>query len=265
MAPEPEPHPSPGERGRLHADTAGAGPRVALVHGFTQTARCWGPLATDLAADHHVASVDAPGHGLSADVRADLWSSAALVADVLGRGTLIGYSMGGRIALHAALAHPEAVEHLVLISATGGIEDPDERRARREADESLARQIEEVGVETFLDEWLALPLFAGLATPDLDLEERLTNTVDGLASSLRLAGTGTQEPLWDQLGDLEMPVLVVAGERDRKFVAAAQRLAAGIGPRASLAVVPSAGHSTHREAAAATISVIRSWLGEAAG
>jgi len=135
----------------------------------------------------------------------------------------------------------------VLISATAGIDDPAERAARRRSDETLADRIEDEGLEPFLRWWLTQPLFATLPSEAADLDGRLGGTATGLASSLRLAGTGTQEPLWDRLDRLSMPVLVVAGELDAKYVQLAERLAAGIGSSARLAVIPGAGHACHLE------------------
>ncbi len=243
----------------LAVETDGAGRRLVLVHGFTQTGRCWGPLAADLAADHEVVRVDAPGHGRSAAARADLPATADLLA-ALGPATFLGYSMGGRMCLESALRHPEAVEALVLISATAGIDDDDERAARRASDEALARRIEAEGVDPFLEDWLALPLFAGLPPHARCIDERRTNTAAGLASSLRLAGTGTQAPSWDHLGALSMPVLVVAGAHDARFTALARRLAEAIGDNATLVVVPDAGHTTQLEAPDAFSAALRPWL-----
>lgn len=247
----------------LHVEVLGGDPsaaRVVLVHGFTQTARCWGPFAEDLARDHRVVAVDAPGHGRSARVRAGLADGAALLGEAGGRATYVGYSMGGRLALHLALARPDLVGRLVLIGATGGIDDPDARRARRRSDEALAARLDAEGLQGFIDDWLAQPLFAGLG-PDRDHRaERLTNTAEGLASSLRLAGTGTQQPLWDRLGELTMPVLVLAGVDDPKFSALAGRLARSIGPGATVALVPRAGHSVHLENPLDTAAILRRWL-----
>ena len=243
----------------LAAETEGSGRRLVLVHGFTQTSRCWGSPAADLAADHEVVRVDAPGHGRSAAVRADLSTTADLLTP-LGPATFVGYSMGGRMCLELALRHPGAVEALVLISATAGIDDADERLARRASDETIAQGLEADGVDAFLDRWLSLPLFAGLPRAAHHIDERRTNTPAGLASSLRLAGTGTQAPSWDRLHMLAMPVLVVAGENDTKFTALARRLADAIGTNAVLAVIPGAGHTTHLEAPDAVLAVLRPWL-----
>jgi len=194
----------------LHVERQGAGPRVVLVHGFTQTGRSWGPIATDLGHDHEVVLVDAPGHGGSAAVRAGLTAGAALLGAAGGRATYVGYSMGGRLALHLALDRPDDVEALVLLGATAGIEDEEERAARRRSDEVWAGELEREGIDLFLRRWLAQPLFAGLPAAAADLGDRRRNTVDGLASSLRLAGTGSQVPRWDELPRLRMPVLVLA-------------------------------------------------------
>jgi 2-succinyl-6-hydroxy-2,4-cyclohexadiene-1-carboxylate synthase len=237
--------------------------RFVLAHGFTQSARSWTtferllesrlPEATTIA-------VDLPGHGDAeppADL--DLWSSADLLADQGGPGVYVGYSMGGRVALHTALAHPAVVERLVLIGATAGIDDPDERAARRAADERLADHIEAIGVSTFIDEWLANPLFAGLTDATAQRADRLRNSPARLAASLRATGTGTQTPLWDRLGEIECPVLVLVGEHDAKFTELGRRLVDGLA-QADLVVVPGAGHSVHLEQPDATVDAIVAWL-----
>lgn len=248
--------------GPLHAEVVGppGGNRLVLVHGFTQTGRCWGAFADDLVRDHELVLVDAPGHGGSTGVVAGLPDGALLLGDAGGPATYVGYSMGGRLALHLALARPDLVQRLVLIGATGGVDDDTERAARRAADDALADHVLEVGVAAFLDEWLAQPLFAGLTPAAAAREERLVNTADGLASSLRLAGTGTQEPLWDRLAAIDVPVLVLAGVDDAKFSAIAGRLARSIGPNATVALVPRAGHTAQLENPADTASIIRRWL-----
>ena len=233
--------------------------RIVLIHGFTQTAACWAPIDEALA-DHQVVALDAPGHGTSSAQRLDLADGARALAERGGRGTYLGYSMGGRFSLHAALARPDLVERLILVSATAGIDDESERDARRAADDALAEHLLAVGVPTFVDEWLALPLFAGLPPERAHRRARLANTADGLASSLRLAGTGTQAPLWGRLGELAMPVLVVAGADDPKYLALAERLTAGIGSSAELAVVARAGHTVHLEQPAAFLAVLEPWL-----
>ena len=244
----------------LHAVVEGSGPRLVLVHGFAQTQACWGEVAPALAADHEVVRVDAPGHGGSAGIEADLTATADLLAEVGGPATYVGYSMGGRTVLHLALARPDVVRGLVLVGATAGIDDPIEREARQVADDALAVAIEVDGVDAFLDRWLALPLFAGLDERTSFRAERSTNTAAGLASSLRLAGTGAQEPLWDRLPSITDPVLVVAGADDERFTALGRRIADGIGANATFSSVPGVGHSAHLEQPDAFLAVVHPWL-----
>jgi 2-succinyl-6-hydroxy-2,4-cyclohexadiene-1-carboxylate synthase len=244
----------------LFAEVDGRGPRLVLVHGFTQTRRSWGPVADDLAADHQVVRVDAPGHGRSAAVAVDMAEGGRLLGEVGGRAVYLGYSMGARLGLHLALARPDRVTALVLVGGTAGIEDPRARRVRRRDDEALATELEQVGVPEFVRRWLARPLFAGLDGAAAGVEARLENTVAGLASSLRLAGTGAQESLWARLGELEMPVLAVVGERDEAFRARAEAMAAAVGANAEVAVVPGAGHAAHSEAPEEFVAVVRRFL-----
>ena len=246
----------------LHAVVSGRGPRIVLVHGFTQNRDCWGPLLDVLVADHEVCRIDAPGHGRSSAFHAGLRTGARLIADQGGTATYLGYSMGARFLLHLALANPELVEQLVLIGGTAGIDDPPERAERQRQDEAMAARVERDGVEAFVDAWLAQPLFAGLG-PDVQFREaRAESTVEGLAESLRQAGTGVQDPLWGRLHRLEMPVLVTAGELDEKFTALAHRLAESIGDNATVAIIPDAGHAAHLEQPDRFLAVLRSWLAE---
>lgn len=246
--------------GPLGAERFGGGDdRMVFVHGFTQTGRSWLPVATAFARDHEVLLVDAPGHGGSAAVRADLRRTADLLGQTAGEATYVGYSMGGRMCLHLALTHPHLVHRLVLVSATAGIAEDAERAARRDADDALAASIEADGLEPFLDRWLAQPLFAGMEPTAAERADRLRNTPEGLASSLRMAGTGTQDPLWGRLRELMMPVLVLAGDRDTKFIDIGRQLAGGI-PRATFATVPGAGHAAHLEQPSVTASIIAEFV-----
>jgi len=243
---------------------------VVLLHGFTQTGRSWLPVVD---ATQHLAPglrfvlPDAPGHGLSAPIVAGLWESADLLAAVVPEtADWGGYSMGGRMALHVALAHPSKVRRLVLISTTAGIEGPLERLARQRADEALADRAEAEGTERFLEQWLSQPLFSTLAPEQAGLGARRENAAAGLASSLRYAGTGAQEPLWDRLAELrqrEVPVLVMAGALDSKYSRLAHRLARAIGPTASLEIVAGAGHACHLERPAEVGAALAAFCTEA--
>lgn len=246
----------------LYVEQLGRGDaRVVLVHGFTQTGRVWLPLAVELAAlGLKVVLPDLPGHGGSTDVRANLWDTARLLADTCGQGVYVGYSLGGRACLHVALRRPEVLRGLVLISTTAGLDTPAERAERRAADGELATLIERDGVASFLDRWLAQPLFARLPKDGAHVAERHRNSAEGLATSLRWAGTGTQEPLWDRLWAIEVPVLVMAGAEDERFVVAAERLAASIGDNARLQIVPEAGHALHLEQPDRFVLTLLDWL-----
>jgi 2-succinyl-6-hydroxy-2,4-cyclohexadiene-1-carboxylate synthase len=233
--------------------------RVVLLHGFTQTRDCWGPVASGLAAAHEVVALDLPGHGSRSDAAVDLAAGAPVLADAGGTGTWLGYSLGARWALGVALADPAVVRSLVLVGGTAGIADAAERARRRAEDEARAAQLEEVGVDAFVQEWVHLPLFAGVPEERRCVEARRSNTVAGLASSLRLTGQGAVAPMWDRLGAIRVPVLVVAGAEDRTYAALGERLVAAL-PSATLAVVPGAGHAAHLEQPEAFLDVVLPWL-----
>lgn len=236
---------------------------VALVHGFAQTGGCFGPFGAAIEAEHPVQRVDQPGHGGSLrHLQADLDEGADLLAATVGRAVLVGYSMGARLALTTAVSHPDRVRALVLIGGTAGIEDPRERAARRDEDEGRAQRLEAIGLDAFLEEWLAMPMFAGLPRWARFDEERRSNTVEGLAASLRRAGTGSMSPLWDHLAELRCPVLCVTGSRDERYGALADRLVAGVAGPARHAVVEGAGHAAHLEQPEATAEPVLAFLRE---
>jgi 2-succinyl-6-hydroxy-2,4-cyclohexadiene-1-carboxylate synthase len=234
--------------------------RLAFIHGFTQTARSWEPVAAAFADRYEAVLLDAPGHGAASQQRLDLDQGATALARAGGRATYVGYSMGGRLALHIALDHPHVVDRLVLVSATPGIVDADDRARRRAEDEQRARTIEEAGVDAFVDAWLSLPMFAGIPDDPGAVAERKRNTASGLASSLRLAGTGTQRPLWARLGELAVPVLLVAGGDDPKFARIARAMHGAI-PTSTLRIVAGAGHAVPLERPDALIDVLDRFLG----
>jgi 2-succinyl-6-hydroxy-2,4-cyclohexadiene-1-carboxylate synthase len=198
----------------------GSGPALVWLHGFTQTRNSARRFRSILTKDYEVLTLDLPGHGTAARVSASLEATAALVGEALEgrRVDLGGYSMGGRVALLVALAHPELVGRLVVVSATAGIPDPAQRAARRRRDEDLAERIERVGADAFLDEWLAQPLFASLAPDPLERAAR-SHDAAGLADSLRRCGTGNQPWLGEALRGVAAETLVLAGALDDKFVA----------------------------------------------
>jgi 2-succinyl-6-hydroxy-2,4-cyclohexadiene-1-carboxylate synthase len=255
----------------LHADKTGDGERVVLVHGFTQTGRSWEAVRALLAVDREVVTLDLPGHGHSVGVDVDdLDDAGRLVVACGGRASYVGYSLGGRVCLALALDQPHLVSALVLVSATAGIEDVQERAARRRGDDQLADRLDPpaargggLEVEQFMSAWLSQPLFGRLAPGDTGMAARLENTAAGLAASLRAAGTGTMAPVWDRLGELTMPTLVVAGAEDEKFAALASRLAGAIGANAELALVAGCGHAVPLEAPAEFARLVGDFLAKA--
>jgi 2-succinyl-6-hydroxy-2,4-cyclohexadiene-1-carboxylate synthase len=214
---------------------------LIFVPGFTQTARSWAPVLDRLAPRTDLVALDVPSTLGFAE-------TAAALGGAGGPGDYVGYSMGGRLCLRLALDRPDLVRRLVLLSATPGIDAPAERAARLDADERLASSIEHEGADAFLRRWVAQPMFASLPAAAAGLAERRRgHTVGTLTHALRRLGQGAQEPLWGRLAELEIPVTIMAGELDHKYVAIGRRMAHAIGPSARLAVIDGAGHAAHLE------------------
>lgn len=225
---------------------SGDGNNLCLLHGFTQTHKSWEILRTTLDKTNTTIAPDLPGHGDSLDGAISISQMADQIVMAITKPTVfVGYSFGARLALHIALQHPAQTRALVLVSATAGIEDAKTRQDRVRADESLAQRIIEIGVEAFVDEWLSRDLFASLTPQNNQRSLRLNNTAEGLAASLRYAGTGCQESLWEKLGEIKCPTLILAGEKDAKFLALAHRLHAEI-EQSELHILD-ARHSVHIE------------------
>jgi 2-succinyl-6-hydroxy-2,4-cyclohexadiene-1-carboxylate synthase len=170
---------------------------------------------------------------------------------------LCGYSFGGRIAQELALAAPHRVTRLVLVATTAGIDEAADRAQRRAADEAMAADMERGTIEQWADRWQAQPLFAGtgLEAARAWREDLLRNDPRALAEALRALGTGSMQPRWAQLPALTMPVTLVVGSRDTKFLGFAQRYAALL-PHARVVQVPGAGHGLPREAPAALAAAL---------
>lgn len=237
----------------------GTGPPLLLLHGFTGRGTAWGSHATALARAFRVITVDLPGHGRSARADPDRLTverTADDLATILHRaGTVpadvLGYSLGARIALRLAVAHPPVVGRIVLESPSAGLPTAAERAARLRADEALATRIERDGTAAFVDEWERQPVFASHALlPPARAARlramRLANDPRGLAASLRGAGQGAMEPLFDRLAAIAAPTLVIAGALDERGSSRADELARRI-PGARLEILAHAGHTPHDE------------------
>lgn len=234
---------------------------IVLLHGFAGTGHAWDPVREQLdPARYRSLAPDLRGHGSRATLRPV--SFAGCVRDVLAGApdesfTLAGYSLGGRVALHVALAAPERVARLVLVATSAGIEHPGERAERATADEALAARAERMDSEEFTRVWQAQPIFAHTppaAAAAWSADLRRTSPRD-LAAVLRGIGTGAMKPLWSRLDELAMPCDVVVGERDRKFVKLGERLVAAL-PAGRLHVVAGAGHGLPREAPGPLVGVL---------
>lgn len=231
---------------------------LVLLHGFTNSGASWDGVVAELPERYRPIAPDLRGHGAAGDRRPV--SLPAVIADVAALADdfeLAGYSMGGRLALHVALALPGRVRRLTLIGASPGLADDDERAERRRTDERLAAEIEQMTIAQFAERWAKTPVLAG-QPPEVQAAvaaQRLRNTPAGLAAALRGLGTGALPSLWDRLADLRLPVELVVGERDAKFRTTAERMASAL-PDARLHVVAGTGHAVHLEAPEAVAAII---------
>ena len=249
-------------------------PTLVMLHGFTGSAAGWGLHLDTLAAyGLRVIAFDLPGHGQSdapkdprrysiEHCRQDILAALQQLGVSKGQAILLGYSMGGRIALYTAFA--SFFRALILESASPGLADPGEREQRRLSDETLAASIERDGVPAFIERWENLPLFASQKTLPWDCREklhqqRLQNSATGLTQSLRGVGTGVQPSLHAQLPILNIPVLLIAGELDAKFTTIARHMAQAL-PQSQLHIIPAAGHTVHLERPQAFASLVGNFI-----
>jgi 2-succinyl-6-hydroxy-2,4-cyclohexadiene-1-carboxylate synthase len=226
-------------------------PEVVFLPGFMQHADSWSPIAAAVAERYPVKVLDF-----------EKWTYEERLAEIRADGAVVvGYSMGGRLALHAALRSSFA--GLVVVGASAGIEDPDDRRRRREADSELADWIETHSIDEVVARWERNPVFA-TQSPELVAAQRpgrLAHSPADLARLLRSAGQGVLEPVWDRLGSLEMPVLALAGENDLAYREAAEGIASVV-PRGRAEVIRGAGHAAHLEAPEAVRDAVLRFVGE---
>ena len=239
---------------------------VLVLHGFTGSAETMDAVVQPIAQTKFVLAPDLIGHGRSdAPAIVDPYRAESLVGQLTavagmvdGPIDVVGYSMGARAALSLAVARPQVVRRLVLISGTAGIEAPEDRALRRTADEALAEALLRDGVEAFADRWEALPLWETLSSrPDsvasTSRRVRRGQRAIGLANSLLGFGTGVMPSLWPDLVDITAPTLLVVGAHDAKYCEVASAMAGEL-PQSRVAVVPDAGHAVHLEAPEAVVA-----------
>jgi 2-succinyl-6-hydroxy-2,4-cyclohexadiene-1-carboxylate synthase len=243
-------------------------PTLLLLHGFTGSRDAWADFVPSLEPHGTVLAVDLPGHGSNPGPLSVEATAETLAAGLEGRrATVLGYSLGARIALRLAIAHPGVVDRLILESPSAGIANEDKREARRHEDEQLAAEIERDGIEAFVDRWERNPIFAthgdlDAAVADRQRHIRLAQDARSLAGSLRLAGQGAMTPLHARLGDVTAKTLVIAGALDPARPRA-EEVAARI-PNARLEIVERAGHTPHLERPEAFASLVLDFLQEPA-
>lgn len=264
-----------GQRWFVRASGTPDRPALLLLHGFTGSHASWVRFQERWSEKYFVLVPDLPGHGntptpedphdLSMEATADRLA-ALLDQHSLEKAAVIGYSMGGRLALHMAHRHGKRLSGLVLESASPGLRNPDERRDRSRRDRTLADAIDEKGLTWFVPHWSEQPLFRDQPRWLVDEENaiRASHTAHGLAQSLRGAGTGEQESLWESLPDLVMPVLLVAGRNDKKFAAIAETMAERM-PNAAWVLVDQAGHTVHGEEPERFYDIVNRFLSDLPG
>lgn len=259
----------------LHRHTYGAPeqPTLCFLHGFMGSSADWAPIVRALEDDVHGLTIDLPGHGQSLGQPKEAYSvtgateavGEVLDAEGVDTCTLVGYSMGGRVALSLALRHPSRVDRLVLESASPGLRTDAERTERREVDAERAARIED-DLEAFLTNWYRQPLFASLARHDLVDEmvrRRSENDPRELSRALRGMSPGRQASFWDRLDEIDGPTLVLAGALDDKYTAITEEAAARI-EAARRVVIPEAGHNVHAERPAAFLNALERFLSDTA-
>ncbi|MBK3496113.1 2-succinyl-6-hydroxy-2,4-cyclohexadiene-1-carboxylate synthase [Viridibacillus sp. YIM B01967] len=233
---------------------------VVLLHGFTGSSATWNKVMHLLGEQVRIIAIDLMGHGYTDSPKNvahySMEKQVAVLHELLIQRnvdvfTLVGYSMGGRVALAYALQYPDTVEQLILESASPGLQMADERAARAKADNVLADRLESEGIQAFVDYWESIPLFATQKSLPLDAQkeiraERLSQNARGLANSLRGMSTGQQNSYWDELTSFVKPVILVTGELDEKFQEKAADMKKSL-PNCTHIIVPKVGHAIHVE------------------
>lgn len=245
---------------RYQVTRTGTGTALILLHGFTGSSVDWSLLVPYFAQQYQVITIDFLGHGeTDSPTDAMRYALKHLRRDLItiiqdcttSPAHLLGYSMGGRIALYLAVNHTNMFRSLILESASPGIADEEDRIARKESDDDLADRIEQGGITAFVDEWEEIPLWDSQRhLPEAVRRQvriqRLQNNPIGLGNSLRGYGTGVQPSLWDKLGTLTLPTLLIAGALDKGYTAAAQLMNEQL-PTNRMRIIPRAGHNVHLE------------------
>ncbi|MBJ8186234.1 2-succinyl-6-hydroxy-2, 4-cyclohexadiene-1-carboxylate synthase [Bacillus mycoides] len=254
-------------------EVAGSGEPLLLLHGFTGSMETWRSFIPSWSEQFQVILVDLVGHGKTESpedvTHYDIQNVALQMKELLNHlhienAHVLGYSMGGRLAITMACLYPEYVRSLLLENCTAGLESEEERKERKEKDERLADKIEQEGIRNFVSMWENIPLFEtqqrlAQNVKEAVRKERLANNPKGLANSLRGMGTGAQPSWWNELQNLKMPVLLLNGESDEKFFRLLKNIEKCI-PRANFFKIDGAGHAIHVEQPEKFDTIVKGFL-----
>ncbi len=257
----------------LYYETCGdkSRPPVLFLHGFMGNGRSWSEIVETLQKDYYCITFDLPGHGKSLDVdelHYKMPECAKLVIKIIdqlriGRISVVGYSMGGRLGLFAALNYPDRITKVILESASPGLKSENERLERQKSDGLLALELEKAPLAEFVEKWYRQPLFEPLKKNKNRFQEllgkRLVNAPRGLAGSLRFMGLGAQPPLREKLKNLKCPTLLIVGSLDSKFQEIAQQMALE-SKKIKIKSIENAGHNVHFEQPDKYADAIKSFL-----
>ena len=240
-----------------HYEVNGQGPPIVLLHGFTGSQATWSTFVSKWKDKFQLITIDLPGHGQT--VTGTTRTMETCSDDLrqlfdhlkLAPFHLVGYSMGGRVALSFAMLYPQCVSSLILESASPGLHSEHEQKQRVVNDEKLAQRIETEGITSFVNFWENITLFdSQRKLPNVIQQslrkERLAQSKRGLARSLRGMGSGSQPSWWDKLPELTKPVLLIVGQLDEKFVKINEIMEKSLS-RADLSIVKNVGHAIHVE------------------
>ena len=247
---------------------------LVFLHGFLGSGKSWRNVTAALQENYYCVTPDLPGHGENTrlDMHAPLdfdsvsdWLAGLLNQLPVSKICLAGYSLGGRIALHFAIRHPERIHSLILESASPGLADESERARRLAEDSARAEFILKEGMSAFVEQWYEMPLFASLKKHPQTLsaikEAAKTNDPRWMAKVIRDLSPGLQTPLWDSLATLSVPVLLMAGAKDEKYVQVIRNMEGKI-PNAQSILAPQAGHNIHAEQPETYIRLINDFLAQ---
>jgi 2-succinyl-6-hydroxy-2,4-cyclohexadiene-1-carboxylate synthase len=253
----------------------GQAPALVLLHGFTGSSASWAEITEMIGGRRRTIAIDLPGHGRTeSSNQIHHYRMESVAGDIIkllhtlnvGEMDLLGYSMGGRLALYMAIHNPTCFKSLILECASPGLDSLNARQERVDNDEKLAKFIEAEGVAAFIEHWQKLPLFA--SQNNLDSKKlaqqhrrRLNNSAVGLANSLRGMSTGCQPSLWPELAGFRVPTLLMAGALDEKFVAISKQMVGKI-TDSRIEIFPGAGHNIHFEQPGEFLKAVQKFLNQ---